>query len=220
MGTFPIDHEFPQDYIREEEDEVDIYDVPLFEEELSNQAQATKKRQSKRAKAYTKDEYKLLCEYMARERHLDRGERPSRTKRTSVMLPQLPSMPPWEGMMRKKNTHEEKRRQDKEEQINAFMKIQRKRLELDAEKQAKMLEMQTEKQAKMLEIEAINGKTKTKQVTLASMMTGLEIMKVDLSTVSLRKRPWFEKMQVNMPKFDNKWSMMAENNTLWSSCSY
>ena len=44
-----------------------------------------------------------------------------------------------EGMMSKNDTREEKRRQDKEEQMNAFMEIQRRRLELDAEKQAKML---------------------------------------------------------------------------------
>ena len=39
-----------------------------------------------------------------------------------------------EGMTSKKDTREEKCRQDKEEQINAFMEIQRRRLELGAEK--------------------------------------------------------------------------------------
>ncbi|KAE8775492.1 Lectin-domain containing receptor kinase A4.3 [Hordeum vulgare] len=62
MGTFPTDHEFPEDYSLEEEDEVDIDGAPLFEEDLSNQAQATKKRQSKHINAYTKDEDRLLCE--------------------------------------------------------------------------------------------------------------------------------------------------------------
>ena len=41
--------------------------------------------------------------------------------------------------------------------MNAFMEIQRRRLEMDAEKQAKMLEMEAEKQARMLEIEAANA---------------------------------------------------------------
>ncbi|KAE8812036.1 C2 domain-containing protein [Hordeum vulgare] len=50
--------------------------------------------------------------------------------------------------MMSKDTREETCQQDKEEQINAFMEIQRKMLELDAEKQAKRLEMETEKQAK------------------------------------------------------------------------
>ncbi|KAE8768270.1 DNA repair protein rhp54 [Hordeum vulgare] len=62
MGTFPVNHEFPKDYDLEQDDEVDIDGAPLLEEELANQAQATKKRQSKQTKAYTKDEDKLLCE--------------------------------------------------------------------------------------------------------------------------------------------------------------
>nr|XP_040253878.1 uncharacterized protein LOC109785622 [Aegilops tauschii subsp. strangulata] len=60
--------------------------------------------------------------------------------------------------------------------------------------------MEVEKQAKMPEIEAANAKTKAKEVALASMMTGVEIMKVDLNTVSPRKRSWFEKMQDDMLK--------------------
>ena len=46
------------------------------------------------------------------------------------------------------------------------MEIQRRRLDLDAEKQAKMFELEAEKQAKMLEIEAANAKTKAKEVAL------------------------------------------------------
>ena len=48
------------------------------------------------------------------------------------------------GMMNKKDSRKEECRRFKEEQMNAFMKIQR-RLEMDAEKQAKMLEMEAEK---------------------------------------------------------------------------
>ncbi|KAE8810702.1 Phospholipid-transporting ATPase 1 [Hordeum vulgare] len=109
-----------------------------------------------------------------------------------------------EGMMSRKDTRKEKHRQDKEVEMNAFMKIRRRRLELDAENHAKMLEMEAEKQAKMLKIEASNAKTKAKEVVLTSMMTEVEIMKVELSTVSLRKRPWFKKMQADMLKFDDE----------------
>ncbi|KAE8805652.1 Protein UXT-like protein [Hordeum vulgare] len=70
-----------------------------------------------------------------------------------------------------------------------------------------MLEMEAEKQAKMLEIKAASAKTKAKEVALPSMMTGVEIMKVDLNTVSPRKRSWFEKMQTDMFKFDDERSM-------------
>ncbi|KAE8795132.1 Lectin-domain containing receptor kinase A4.3 [Hordeum vulgare] len=74
-----------------------------------------------------------------------------------------------ESMISKKDLKEEKRRQEKEEQMNAFVEIQRWRLEMDAERQAKMLELEEAKQAKMFEIEATNVKTKTKKVALASM---------------------------------------------------
>ncbi|KAE8790039.1 DNA repair protein rhp54 [Hordeum vulgare] len=98
------------------------------------------------------------------------------------------------GMIRKKDLSEEKRRQEKEEQIHAFVKIQRRRLEMDAKRQAKMLELEEAKQAKMLEIEATNGKTKMKEVALASMKMGVEIMKVSLTGgggwgVVKRRRP-------------------------------
>ncbi|XBJ22409.1 hypothetical protein VPH35_000806 [Triticum aestivum] len=109
-----------------------------------------------------------------------------------------------EGMVTKKDIGEEKRRQDKEEQMKAFMEIQRRRLELDVEKQTKKLEMKAEKQREMLEIEATNAKNKAKEVVLVSMMTGVEIMKVDLNTVSPGKRSWFEKMQSDMLKFDDE----------------
>ena len=109
-----------------------------------------------------------------------------------------------DGMMNKKDSREEERRRFKAEQMDAFMEIQRRRLDLDAEKQAKMFELEAEKQAKMLEIEAANAKTKAKEVALASMMTGVEIMKVDLNALSPRKRPWFEKMQADMLKFDDE----------------
>ncbi|KAE8794493.1 C2 domain-containing protein [Hordeum vulgare] len=108
------------------------------------------------------------------------------------------------GLITKKDSRKEKRMQEREEQMNAFLEIQRRRLEMEAEKQARMLEMEAEKQTKMLEIDAANAKTKVKEVALVSMMTGVEIMKVDLNTVSPRNRSWFEKMQADMLKFDNE----------------
>ncbi|KAE8772847.1 ATP-dependent zinc metalloprotease FTSH 5, mitochondrial [Hordeum vulgare] len=63
--------------------------------------------------------------------------------------------------------------------MNDFMEIQRRSLEMKTEKQTKMLEMKVEKQAKMLEIDVVNAKAKTKEVAIASMMTWVEIMKMD-----------------------------------------
>ena len=67
-----------------------------------------------------------------------------------------------------------------------------------------MFELVAEKQAKMLEIEAANAKTKAKEVALASMMTGVEIMKVGLNALSPRMWPWFEKMQADLLKFNDE----------------
>ncbi|KAF6983174.1 hypothetical protein CFC21_001437 [Triticum aestivum] len=63
LDGFPLDHEFPDDYGQEEEDECDIEVEPLFEDELANQAAGPKpKRKSKRTKAYTAAKDNLLCE--------------------------------------------------------------------------------------------------------------------------------------------------------------
>ncbi|XBI19369.1 hypothetical protein VPH35_060905 [Triticum aestivum] len=63
LDGFPLDHEFPEDYGLEEEDECDIEVEPLFEDELANQTAGPKpKRKSKRTKAYIAAEDKLLCE--------------------------------------------------------------------------------------------------------------------------------------------------------------
>ncbi|KAE8779270.1 Lectin-domain containing receptor kinase A4.3 [Hordeum vulgare] len=63
LDGFPLDHEFPEDYQIEEEDECYIEAEPLFEDELANQADGTKtKRKSKQTKAYTAAEDKLLYE--------------------------------------------------------------------------------------------------------------------------------------------------------------
>ena len=62
LDGLPLDHEFPEDYDLEEEDEMDIDREPLFEDELANQAGTKWKRKSKRTKAYTTVEDKLLCE--------------------------------------------------------------------------------------------------------------------------------------------------------------
>ncbi|XBH71874.1 hypothetical protein VPH35_099271 [Triticum aestivum] len=327
VNGFPLDHEFPDDYGLEEEDECDIEVEPLFEDELANQAVGPKpKRKSKRTKAYTAAEDKLLCECwrdigqdpktgveqkhstfwirVHREFHERKKFPPyqivstrgwvSISKRWRVIQQECnkfcatlesikarpvsgtgmqdmvqhngkcfnlshcfrvikdeekfkaqyvalksrgrkkameevgegePARPRGktnskkedkrdvasnaliasvEGMMNKKDSREEERRRFKAEQMDAFMEIQRSRLEMDAEKQAKIFELEAEKQAKMLEIEAANAKTKAKEVALASMMTGVEIMKVNLNTVSPRKRPWFEKMQTDMLKFDDE----------------
>ncbi|KAE8777673.1 C2 domain-containing protein [Hordeum vulgare] len=61
-----------------------------------------------------------------------------------------------QGMIANQDSREEKRRQDKDEQIQAFMDIQNKKLALE-----------TKKQAKMLEIEATKAATRAREVRVA-----------------------------------------------------
>ncbi|KAE8802779.1 Lectin-domain containing receptor kinase A4.3 [Hordeum vulgare] len=122
-----------------------------------------------------KDEEKFKAQYATIMTHggkealeeVGEGEKPQlrgktnskEDKRYALLIALIATV---EGMIIEKHSREEKHRQDKEEQMNAFMEIQRRRLEMEAEKQAKMLEMEVEKQAKMLEIKVANAKTKAK----------------------------------------------------------
>ena len=78
------------------------------------------------------------------------------------------------GLVTSKEMQEDKKRPEKEEQMKAYLEIQKKKLEIEE-----------------------------KQVKLAVMAKKMEIMKVDLNTISLRKRPWFEKMQNEMLALDD-----------------
>ncbi|KAE8816509.1 Phospholipid-transporting ATPase 1 [Hordeum vulgare] len=164
-----------------------------------------------------KDEEKFKLQYAALRAHggkeaveeVGEGEKPRPREKTNSKkedkrdAASIALIATVKGMMTKKDSREEKHRQDKEEQMNAFMKIQKRRLEMQA-KNSRMLEMEAEKQAKMIEIEAVNGKTKTKEVALASMMMGVETMKVDLHIRIIKEEVVFKKMQADMFKFDDE----------------
>ncbi|KAE8778925.1 Lectin-domain containing receptor kinase A4.3 [Hordeum vulgare] len=63
LDSFPLNHELPEDYdLEKEDDDMDIVGEPLFEEELANQTivGAKLKRKRKRTKAYTLVEDKLF----------------------------------------------------------------------------------------------------------------------------------------------------------------
>jgi len=78
------------------------------------------------------------------------------------------------GLATSKLAREEKKRLEKEEQMKAYLEIQKKKIEIEE-----------------------------KQVKLAVMTKQMEIMMVDLNTVSPRKRAWFEKMQNEMLASDD-----------------
>ena len=78
------------------------------------------------------------------------------------------------GLATSKLAREEKKRLEKEEQMKSYLKIQKKKLEIEE-----------------------------KQVKLAVMTKKMEIMKLELNTLSPRKRAWFDKTQNEMLASDN-----------------
>ncbi|KAE8797199.1 Phospholipid-transporting ATPase 1 [Hordeum vulgare] len=193
LDGFPLDHEFSEDYdLEEEDDDMDIDGEPFFEEEVANQTAAgvKPKRKSKRTKAYTPPEDKLLSFEAFKVQHdgkafhlahcwtIINGEEKFKAQYAALLtrggkevvhdhgngkkaLPlgktnmkkedrhdtaSIALLENLEGVIRKMDLREEKRRQEKEEQLHAFMEIQRRRLEMDAERQTKMLELEEAKQ--------------------------------------------------------------------------
>ncbi|KAE8798441.1 Eyes absent-like protein 4 [Hordeum vulgare] len=62
LDSFLLDHVFPDDYGLEEKDVVDIDGDPLFENELTTQADGVQpKQKNRRATTYTTGDDKLLC---------------------------------------------------------------------------------------------------------------------------------------------------------------
>ncbi|KAE8771880.1 Helicase SKI2W [Hordeum vulgare] len=118
---------------------------------------------------------KVVQEHGDGEKPWSRGKTNSR-KEDKREVASLALQVTLQGMIANKDS-KEKRDQDKEEQIRAFIQVQNKKLTLEAEKQAKMLE-----------IDVIKAATKAREVRLACMMKGIEIMKVGLSMVSPKKR--------------------------------
>ncbi|KAE8786364.1 Phospholipid-transporting ATPase 1 [Hordeum vulgare] len=108
------------------------------------------------------------CRWEEAMEEVEEGEKPRPQGKTNSKkgdqrdAASIALIPTVEGMMIKKDSREEKRQQDKEGQINAFKKIQRRRLDMEEENQTRMLEMEADKQSKMLENEASNAKTKDK----------------------------------------------------------
>ena len=71
--------------------------------------------------------------------------------------------------------------------MKAYMELQTKKLEMEEAINRRKLEIQEAVQTKKLDIVATNAKTKAKDVALALMTKEVEIMTMNLSTLSPRK---------------------------------
>ena len=72
-----------------------------------------------------------------------------------------------QGMMTQKEVRDERKRQEKEEQMKAYMEHQTKKFEMKEAAKRRKLEIEETIQTKKLETEATNANTKAKEVALA-----------------------------------------------------
>ncbi|XBI79424.1 hypothetical protein VPH35_088891 [Triticum aestivum] len=97
---------------------------------------------------------------------------------------------PW-GKANYKDVRDEKKRQNKDEQMKQYLDLQRKKLEMEEATKRRKIDMEEAARQRQLDIEATNAATKPKEVALA-------IMSVDLSKMSEKTRAWFEARQKEM----------------------
>ncbi|KAE8773863.1 Phospholipid-transporting ATPase 1 [Hordeum vulgare] len=144
LDGFPLDDVFPDDYVLEEEDEA-LQALEPFKVQFEG-----KSFHLSHCWRIIKDEEKFKAQYATLmacggggeeaveevregDKPRPRGKPNSRKedKRDAALIALIATV---EGMMTKKDSREEKCRQDKEVQMNVFMEIQRRRLEMEAEK--------------------------------------------------------------------------------------
>lgn len=74
-----------------------------------------------------------------------------------------------QGMMTQKEARDERKRQEKGEQMKAYIEVQTKKPDMEEAIKRRKLEIEEVVQTKKLEIEATNANTKAKEVMLAFM---------------------------------------------------
>ena len=86
-----------------------------------------------------------------------------------------------QGIMTQKEVRDKRKRQEKEEQMKAFMELQRKKIDMEEAVKRRKLDMEEVVQTKKIANEATNVDTKAKEVALAFMI-------MDLSKMPLKRR--------------------------------
>ena len=90
-------------------------------------------------------------------------------------------------MMTQKEVRDERKRQEKKEQMKAYVELQTKKFHIVGVIKRRKLEIEEAVQTKKLEIEATNVNTKAKEVALVFIAKEVEIMTVDLSKMSPKR---------------------------------
>ncbi|XBI38838.1 hypothetical protein VPH35_123752 [Triticum aestivum] len=220
-------HEDDDIYVEGEDEneanDVDISGAPLFIDELTQRAEAQKKRKSIRTGSYTQDEDKKRGKKTVKFAGGADGEALKRPRgKTNSKVDDIrdaSSMALHEtlhGMMSHKDVRDEKKRQSKDEQMKQYLDLQRQKLEMkevakkrkiDMEEAARQRQLDMEEAARQrqLDIEADNVKARQRQLDIEATNAAtkakevaLAIMSVDLSKMSDKTRAWFEAKQKDM----------------------
>ncbi|XBJ26130.1 hypothetical protein VPH35_003628 [Triticum aestivum] len=108
-----------------------------------------------------------------------------------------------QDMVAQKEARGERKRQEKEEKMKAYIELQTKKLEMEKDIKRRKLEIEEVIQMKKLEIEATHANTKAKEMALAFIAKQMEIMMVDLSKMSPKRRICSKKKQKMMLELDD-----------------
>jgi hypothetical protein len=161
----------------EEEDGVDIAGEPLFIDELTQRAEAQKRKKSIRTGSYTQDEDKLICESWK-----EIGQDEDKLICES-----------WKEIGLD------------EEQMKQYMELQTKKLEMEEAAKKRKIDMEEAARQRQLDIEAANAADRQRQLDIEAANAAtkakevaLAIMSVDLSKMSEKTRSWFEARQKEM----------------------
>ncbi|XBI72621.1 hypothetical protein VPH35_066541 [Triticum aestivum] len=209
----------------EEGNDVDISGAPLFIDELTQRAEAQKKRKSIRTCSYTQDEDKLICQAcmeisqdprtgqyreLQRERELKttkfagggdgEASKRSRGKTNSKVddIRDASSMALHDtlhGMMSQKDVRDEKKWQSKDEQMKQYLDLQRKKLEMEEAAKKRKIDME--------EVDNVKARQRQLDIEATNAATkakevAFAIMSVDLSKMSDKTGAWFEAKQKEM----------------------
>ncbi|KAE8784423.1 Serine/threonine-protein kinase mph1 [Hordeum vulgare] len=179
----------------EEDEGIDIVGEPLFIDELTQRAEAHKRKkniheyrklQRKRGKKTATLAGGGDGEALKRPRGKTNSKMDDKRDAASFALHET-----LHGMMSQKEASDEKKQHGREEKMKQYLELQTKKFEMKEAAKKRKIGMEEASQQRHLEIEATNAATKAKEVALA-------IMSVDLSKMSEKTRSWFEVRQKEM----------------------
>ncbi|XBH60998.1 hypothetical protein VPH35_115513 [Triticum aestivum] len=147
----------------DEEEGIDIGGEPLFIDELTQRAEAQKRKKSIHTGSYSQEEDKLICQSwmeISQDPRTDqyRGLQRKRGKKTVALAGggDGEALKMLRGKTNSKDVRDEKKRQSKDEQMNQYLELERKKLEMEEAAKKRKIDMEEASRQRQLDIEAAN----------------------------------------------------------------